>query len=233
METKKHIIFDFFGTLVGYTHGYLSGDQYSKTHKFLINKGYEITYENFSSSLDAAFSKLEKVAKATNKEFSMNDVTQLFFANNSWEARDKIRDEFIEIYHSEWNRHVIYYSALKPFLSKLKEKYTLSVITNTHYKSLVPNHLKMMGVLEDFKLVLTSVECGIRKPDPRIFQKALKQLSAKPEEAIYVGDSYSADYQGSLSVGMKGILIDKEGKWKGTVEDRVDSLFDILPLAIS
>jgi len=227
-STTKHLIFDFFGTLVGYTHGYLSGGEYIKTHEFLLENGFRITYEKFEISFSNCFKKLEDKAKITNKEFSMNDVVKLFFADNSWKMQNKTRDKFLETYHLEWNRHIIYYPELKPFLNKLKENYALSIITNTHYKPLIYYHLREMGISNYFKLVLTSVECGIRKPDPRIFQKALQELATKPEAAIFVGDSYAADYQGALSAGIRGILIDPKHKWQGVVGNRVDSLFDIL-----
>jgi len=234
MESSKvkHLIFDFFGTLVQYNHGYLSGEKYFNTHQFLLKNQFLIDYGKFEIAFPSIFNQLETQAKSTNREFSMQQVVEGFFLKVFSIVPDQeMLKQFIEIYHSEWNRQISYYPKLKPFLKNLKEKYTLSIITNTHYKPLIQAHLNKMEVADYFQLVLTSVECGIRKPNPKIFRKALEQLQAKPEAATFVGDSYSADYQGSLSVGMRPILIDPDGKYKRIVKDRVDSLFDILLLA--
>ena len=214
----KHIVFDFFGTLVGYTPGHLSGEKYFNTYKFLTENGYAINYKKFSSSFSDAFGELEEKAKVTNKEF---------FTNNFGEVPNKIQKDFIENYITEWNRQILYYPQLKRFLDKLRGNYDLSIITNTHYKFLIYNNLRTMGISNYFNLILTSVEYGIRKPDSRIFREAIKRLSAKPETIIYVGDNYSEDYQGAISAGIRCILLDPEHKWKGIIKDRVDSLFDI------
>jgi len=58
-----------------------------------------------------------------------------------------------------------------------------------------------------FESVLTSAAFGRRKPDPSIFQAALAELGARPEESVMVGDSYDADIAGAQAVGMQTIWI--------------------------
>ena len=63
--------------------------------------------------------------------------------------------------------------------------------------------------LEQFlEPIIVSSEVGIEKPDPSIFEKALKMAGAEPKTSLYVGDNYYDDVVGTRKVGMKCLLID-------------------------
>ncbi|XP_008271643.1 haloacid dehalogenase-like hydrolase domain-containing protein 3 [Oryctolagus cuniculus] len=64
-----------------------------------------------------------------------------------------------------------------------------------------------LGLREHFDFVLTSEAAGWPKPDPRIFQEALRLAHVEPAAAAHVGDSYRCDYQGARAVGMHGFLV--------------------------
>ena len=49
------------------------------------------------------------------------------------------------------------------------------------------------------------------KPSPEIFQEALRQARARPEESIHVGDDFDADYRGAEAIGMVGVLLNRDG----------------------
>jgi putative hydrolase of the HAD superfamily len=46
---------------------------------------------------------------------------------------------------------------------------------------------------------------GKKKPDPEIFNHALKVGSVSSSEAVMIGDSLEADVQGALNVGMHAV----------------------------
>jgi putative hydrolase of the HAD superfamily len=71
---------------------------------------------------------------------------------------------------------------------------------------------------------------GRIKPDPSIFTAALAALGVAAEETAMVGDSYSDDVQGARALGMRGILLDRNG-WHEDEEDRIDTLL-ALPAAL-
>ena len=63
-----------------------------------------------------------------------------------------------------------------------------------------------------FEEVYYSHEVGIRKPDPKIFDKVLKAHSLKPEETLFVDDSIqhveSAKTLGIVTHWLKGSILD-------------------------
>jgi FMN phosphatase YigB (HAD superfamily) len=57
-----------------------------------------------------------------------------------------------------------------------------------------------------FDSVTYTQEAGANKPDPTIFQLALKRAGCSPNEAVHVGDSYEKDVLGARRIGIMPIL---------------------------
>jgi HAD superfamily hydrolase (TIGR01549 family) len=53
---------------------------------------------------------------------------------------------------------------------------------------------------------------GKVKPSPSIFKAVLDLLEVEPEAAVMVGDSPEDDVAGAEAIGMRGLLLDREGK---------------------
>ena len=68
--------------------------------------------------------------------------------------------------------------------------------------------LDQLGILGRFEFVIDSAVVGVSKPDPAIFQDALRRGSLRSDQAIYVGDYYEVDVVGARSVGMLPVLLD-------------------------
>jgi HAD superfamily hydrolase (TIGR01549 family) len=53
---------------------------------------------------------------------------------------------------------------------------------------------------------------GKVKPSPSIFKAVLELLGVAPSEAVMIGDSPEDDVAGAEAVGIRGLLLDREGK---------------------
>ena len=69
---------------------------------------------------------------------------------------------------------------------------------------------------------------GKTKPDPTIFRAALDRLAVEPGAAAMVGDSVEDDIEGALALGMRAILLDREGRYP-ELEPRITGLGELLP----
>ena len=78
--------------------------------------------------------------------------------------------------------------------------------------------------------VVGSREHGKTKPHPSIFESALDLLGVGPTEAVMVGDSIEDDIEGARALGMRAVLLDRDGRHP-EVEDRIESLA-ALPAAL-
>ncbi|HYY03554.1 MAG TPA: HAD family hydrolase [Gaiellaceae bacterium] len=54
-------------------------------------------------------------------------------------------------------------------------------------------------------VIVFSSDIGIRKPRPEIFHRALDELGATPDRALFVGDRLIADIRGARDVGMQTV----------------------------
>ena len=71
---------------------------------------------------------------------------------------------------------------------------------------------------------------GRTKPHASIFETALASLGVGAAETVMVGDSYTDDIEGARALGMRAILLDRDGRLPDA-EDRIDTLF-ALPAAL-
>jgi putative hydrolase of the HAD superfamily len=79
--------------------------------------------------------------------------------------------------------------------------------------------------------VLTSFVHGKTKPHETIFRSLLATLGVDAEQAVMVGDAIEDDIEGARAVGMRAILLDREGRFPELDDDRIGSL-DELPAAL-
>lgn len=71
---------------------------------------------------------------------------------------------------------------------------------------------------------------GRVKPHASIFQAAIYALGVQPDEVAMVGDSYEDDIEGARALGIRAILLDREGL-RRDAPDRIDTLL-ALPAAL-
>jgi putative hydrolase of the HAD superfamily len=52
---------------------------------------------------------------------------------------------------------------------------------------------------------------GVEKPDPRIFEEALRISGVREERVVHVGNDPVADIRGAAAAGIDTVLVDREG----------------------
>ena len=110
-------------------------------------------------------------------------------------------------------------------LERLQRRYRIGLISNSDGS--VRRLLELLKLDDCFASFTDSRHCGFEKPDRRIFECALAELGATPEESLYVGDIYSIDFIGARDVGMSAVLIDVAGAYRDTAYPRVESLAEL------
>lgn len=85
----------------------------------------------------------------------------------------------------------------------------IGLISNTQ-RSLTAfqTHFALEGL---FSVAISSYDHGYMKPHPSIFESALTQVSARPHEAVMVGDSVEHDIEGARRMGMRAVLVSRSG----------------------
>jgi putative hydrolase of the HAD superfamily len=110
-------------------------------------------------------------------------------------------------------------------LDRLKRRHRLGLISNSDGG--VRRLFELLKLDDCFDGFTESRHCGFEKPDPRIFQHAMTDLGATPEESLYVGDVYSIDVVGAQAVGMSAVLMDAAGVYLDNSHPRIESLEEL------
>jgi FMN phosphatase YigB (HAD superfamily) len=109
----------------------------------------------------------------------------------------------------------------------LRERgYLVGAISNAP-KGLVGT-LDKFGVLAALDFAVGSQDIGIEKPDPAIFEYALRATKSVAAEAAYVGDEYMTDARAAQAAGLLGIFLDRHDCRPESDVPRIRRLTDLL-----
>jgi len=102
-----------------------------------------------------------------------------------------------------------------PALAALRD-HTLVIVSN--WDCSLPEWLGPAGLLEHVDAVVTSAEVGVAKPAAGIFERALELVDARPGDVTHVGDSLENDVAGARAVGIRAVLVARDGGVPAGVE---------------
>lgn len=95
-------------------------------------------------------------------------------------------------------------------LDRLRARgFRLGVVSNADGR--VRALLGELGLAHRFETIVDSHEVGVEKPDPRIFEIALRQMGERADRAVYVGDLPPVDVVGAARAGIAPVLLDPLG----------------------
>lgn len=223
----SHVLFDFFGTLVDYSP--LRCDpEYPRTCAALNELGVVMTGEELTARWDETWYPFEERSQLDHREFSMVEVGEVFLrALLGHEPDPAATRALMDVYIGEWDAGVTYLEGLGRWLGELAADHRLAIVSNVHEAYLVPSHLEKMGLKDRFDAVILSVQVGWRKPHPQIYATALEALGAQADQAVFVGDTHSADFIGPERAGIKSFLIDPHDRAGVPASRRLDTIFDL------
>jgi putative hydrolase of the HAD superfamily len=92
--------------------------------------------------------------------------------------------------------------ALLDYLRSLRPGRQVCLISNAW--SGLRSWITKQGFADAFDTMVISAEVGVMKPDARIFQLALEELAARPEESVFI-DDVLVNVEAARAAGMTGI----------------------------
>ncbi len=194
MPKIKNIIFDLGGVLLDI--------DYNRTRNAFEALGIKNFDELYSqASANHLFQRLE---------MGTIDVPDFFNELNQCTGLSLSDDEII----TAWNAMLLDFreSSLE-YLTPLKKKAQLVLLSNTNiihkeaFDKIYYKKGRSISFEEHFHHCIFSYETGTRKPDADCFLWTLDKANIRPEETIFIDDS-SQNVEGSISVGIHGILLE-------------------------
>ena len=142
----------------------------------------------------------EKVGKKELRRARLTETFSDFDMQFDVKVIDQMSDNYIDFL--PLNNYLI--DGAKELLEYLHPKYEMHIITNG-FKEVQQTKLVKAGIHDYFKTVTNSEEVGVKKPNPVIFEHALKKSGAKTAHSVMIGDNYEADILGAEALGFKTI----------------------------
>ena len=226
----KAVFFDFYNTLVGF-----DPPREEIEARMLKDFGIEVSPQSLLRPIMAADDFIyQEHARFPISKRSKEEKVELYTEYHgiilkeagiepSWELITGILKKWLKADYK-----MVLFDDVVPTLTQLKERgLILGLISNVD-RDITPLY-QGLGLADWLGVVVTSQEVGFNKPSPQIFRAALRQAKVRPSEAIYVGDQHQIDVVGANGVGMRGILLDRNGFFEDITDSpRISSLTRIV-----
>lgn len=112
---------------------------------------------------------------------------------------------------TRWDSYRLYEDA-RPALARLKRAgLVLGVISN--WEEWLEGLMVYLDIRRYFDVAVVSALAGVEKPDAEIFRRALEAAAVGAGQAVHVGDNPRDDVEGAQAVGIRGVLVDREGRF--------------------
>jgi FMN phosphatase YigB (HAD superfamily) len=116
--------------------------------------------------------------------------------------------------HVRWNLWSVVPTGLKEGLAAVREKgVRVAIVSNS--EGMLEELFDALGILRSFDTVVDSAKVGFAKPDPRIFEEAMRRCRATPGATLHLGDIYAGDVLGARAAGVRAALVDPFGHFEG------------------
>ncbi|MCA0988479.1 HAD family hydrolase [Guptibacillus algicola] len=188
----KTILFDLDGTLLNRDASVKAfiDDQYDRLSHVVSHIPRQVYIDRFIALDQRGYVWKDKVYQQMVSELELKGVT--------WE--DLLHD-----YITEFQHHCVAFPKLIPMLEELKDRHiSLGMITNG-FGQFQMNNIEALGIKAYFEAIFISEWEGLRKPDPKLFHRALTKLKASKEESMFIGDHPDNDVRAARNLGMKAV----------------------------
>ncbi len=141
------------------------------------------------------------------------------------EATEEALEE-MRSYQQELNLWEHVPAFVRPTLASLKARnLRLAVVSNAN--GTLRSAFQRLDLAPFFDLVVDSAEEGIEKPDPRLFELALRRVGTDAAHAVHVGDMFHVDVVGARRAGLSAILVDEAGLRQDIACPRIRSIAEL------
>jgi len=206
----KAVFFDFFNTLAYFDP--LREDTYAG---IAVQIGVKVTPAMIAGALPEAdaYWRAENFKRPV-RQRGQDDKVAVYreYGSRILAGTGATPDQALQMLATAFSRGWVFKSFADsvPALRLVKgRKLVTGLISNVGQE--IDSYCRELGFEPFLDYMVTSFEVGYDKPRPEIFRLALDKAGVKADESVFIGDVYEQDIVGARGVGMKPILISRNG----------------------
>lgn len=192
------------------------------------------TFESIAPTFAEVIDSLGIVNWSTSQEASRSFWSKVYHLAFERLGISDPKGELAAAMYERFTRYESYrlFDDAVPTLEAIRQRgLTVGLISN--FEGWLEGMLIEMEVAHLFDVMIVSGKEGIEKPDPAIFHMALERSGHIAPESMYVGDHPKIDVEGAQAVGMRGVLVDRRGRYSDHQGPKVSTLTELLPMIFS
>ena len=239
----RALLFDINGTLIDIETNEGLEEIYRAIAHFLTYQGISLRRGEVRDLYFQLMQQQRETSKETYAEWNAVEVWREILQRNASDYTRSLPPEKLQqlpLFLAELHRGIArkrlrLYPQVREVLDQLRPYYPMAIVSDAQSAYAVPE-LYATGLLGYFNRVIISADYGYRKPDVRLFQKALDALQVQAEQTLFIGNDMYRDIFGSQQLKMKTIFISSnqgEKYYQGVQPDCIIYHFAELPQAIN
>lgn len=210
-EPIQAVLFDLGHTLITFEGDYkrVMAESYLVLAQSLRAAGYLVDAREFAQRFDLI---INDYYRARDEDLIERPIelylAQVLASYEIYDPRKSVVQSALENMYRAAELHWQPEDDTLPTLHTLKNAgYRLGMITNAANADNANRLIDMFELRPYFEVILISAVEGIRKPDTRIYSRALNRLSIPSSQTVMVGDTLTADILGAQNAGLRAVWI--------------------------
>ena len=207
----KVVLFDFYRTLLDIWTDEDDPAVWDKLACFLRYRGLSVDGGILHQSYAYLVKQSLEQSGEKYPEISVYDIFRKLFSDLGYSDSDELFTATVQLFRALNLRHFELFFDTLPTLQFLSRNYQLGLVTDAQRVFFEPE-IQMTGLGPYFDVMIVSSDYPFHKPDPRMFTMAIEKMGFTPNQAIFVGDSWSRDVIGAQAVGIQTILLNRKNQ---------------------
>jgi len=214
VSNYTHIFFDLDRTLWDYDSN-ATITLHDLIDRYKIINGYAIQKEEFIQQFftvnDDLWARFDE--GSIDKEYIRTKRFKMVLEGlgiNEFNYIEQLQEDFI----SECPTKGKLIAGAREMIEELSRKYSLYIITNG-FDGIQHTKIKFAGLEEYFDEIITSERAQVQKPNPLIFEYALKIANVDKSRSIMIGDNFDSDIIGAKAAGIDQVYFNPENRKNG------------------
>ncbi|SET59252.1 putative hydrolase of the HAD superfamily [Nitrosospira multiformis] len=208
--TIKGILFDLYGTLIDIETDESIDEIYRAIAHYLVYQG---VYLHRGQVRERYYAIMRQQKDAKDEEYPEIDVEAIW---NELLLQQGIKSSYVRgqqakviahIYRGISRKRLRLYPNVKEVLNELQTRYQLALVSDAQPCFALPE-IRAVGLESYFNPVIISSYYGFRKPDSRLFNKALDKMGISRSEVIAIGNDMFRDIYGAQLLDIRTIFFD-------------------------